>query len=244
MDFESKDSKDKIFDALDLDHTEFEVIITQECKLKGYSQKTIDNYLYHIKKFIESKKNPRQYLLSLIEKGKSDETVRLTGFAIKFYFKALKKEELGEIKGLLDDLPNVKREKKLPVILSKEEIEKLVISTTNIIHRLIIQTGYSSGLRLSEIINLKWEDIDFERNVIHLKCAKGKKDRVVMLAQKVKDGLQTLNQDSKYVFVTSRGGKYYPRTIQQMIENVSFKAGIKKKSNSSYTQTFLCNSSS
>lgn len=208
--------------------TEIDALIMQECKLKGYSQKTINSYLHHINKFIASKKQPRDYLLSLIEKGKSDETIRSAGFAIKFYLNIIKKDS-AEIQKVLDNLPNVKREKKLPIILSKEEIENLIKVTTNINHRLIIQIGYSAGLRISEIINLKWQDIDFNRNTIHLKRAKGKKDRIVMLSQKVKEELQKLNQKSQFVFITNREGKYTQRTIQKIIENASKKAGIKKK---------------
>ena len=134
-------------------YTEIETIVVQECKLKGYSKKTMDSYLYYINKFIISGKDPRDYLLYLINKGCSDETVRSTGFAIKFYFNTIKKDSK-EIQQILDNMPNVKREKKLPVILSKEEIERLILSTKNMNHRLIMQIGYSAGLRVSEIINL------------------------------------------------------------------------------------------
>jgi len=209
--------------------SEIEALIVQECKLKGYSKKTMDSYLYHINKFTVSGKAPRDYLLHLINQGNSDETVRSAGFAIKFYLNIIKKDS-SQIQSVLDNLPNIKREKKLPVILSKQEIEKLISVTKNINHRLIIQIGYSAGLRVSEIINLKWQDIDFDRNLIHLKRAKGKKDRIVMLSQKVKEGLTTLSQEkSGYVFQTNRGGKYTQRTIQKIMENAASKAGIRKK---------------
>ncbi len=90
---------------------EIETLISQECKLKGYSQKTIKSYLHHVNKFLASKKTPRDYLLTLIEENKSDETVRSAGFAIKFYLKTIK-EESSDAESLLNDLPNVKREKK------------------------------------------------------------------------------------------------------------------------------------
>lgn len=214
---------------LSLFRNNWKEIITQECLLKGYSHKTIHNYVHHTEKFISSKKTPREYLLLLIGNGKSDETVRSAGFAIKFYLTILKKDS-SEILSVLNNLPNVKREKKLPIILSKEEIESMIKSTKNLNHRLIIQVGYSAGLRVSEIINLKWEDIDFNRNIIHLKKAKGKKDRVVMLSVKVKESLQSINQNQAgYVFITNRCGKYTQRTIQKIIENTAQIAGIKKK---------------
>ena len=208
--------------------TEIGTIVIQECKLKGYSQKTIDTYLHHIKKYVFSGKQPREFLLELIEKGNSEETVRSASFAIKFYLNTIKKES-SEIQDILNNLPNLKREKKLPVILSKEEIESLISVTKNINHRLIIQICYSAGLRISEIINLKWHDIDFDRNLIHLKRTKGKKDKIVMLSLKVKDGLMnlTLNKEG-YIFLTNRSGKYTQRTIQKIIENVAIKAGIRK----------------
>ncbi|MFH1455400.1 MAG: tyrosine-type recombinase/integrase, partial [archaeon] len=209
--------------------TEIESIIVQECKLKGYSQKTIDTYLHYLRKFVSSGKPPRQFLLALIEKGNSDETVRSAGFAIKFYLNAIKKDSL-EIQDILDNLPNIKREKRLPVILSKEEIESLILATKNINHRLIIQIGYSAGLRISEIINLKWQDIDFDRNIIHLKRAKGKKDRIVMLSLKVKESLTNLTPNKEgYIFLTNRKGKYAQRTIQKIISDIAKKVGIRKK---------------
>jgi len=204
-------------------------IIEDECKLKGYSKKTIKNYTHHIEKYLASKKSPRNYLLFLIDKNKSDETVRLAGFAIKFYLKARKKGAQDTVSDL-DVIPNLKREKKLPIILSKEEIKSMVLATNNLTHRLIIQIGYSSGLRLSEIINLKWSDIDFNRNSIHIKKGKGKKDRIVMLSEIVRESLQNLVEDKQgHVFVTSRRSKYTPRAIQKIIENTAKKAGIKKK---------------
>ena len=208
--------------------TEIEAIVIRECKLKGYSQKTIDTYRHHINKFVSSGKTPRDFLLGLIAKDKSDETVRSAGFAIKFYLNTIKKDSL-EIQDILNNLPNIKREKKLPVILSKEEIERLISSTKNINHRLIIQVGYSAGLRISEIIYLHWKDIDFDRNLIHLKRAKGKKDRIVMLSLKVKENLMNLTPNKEgYVFLTNRDGKYTQRTIQKIIENAAIKAGIRK----------------
>jgi integrase/recombinase XerD len=205
-----------------MDH---EIMIKNECKLRGYSEKTIKNYIFHINKFIQSKKQPRDFLLELVAKNNSDETVRSACFAIKFYLDTIKKDS----SEVLDNLPNIKREKKLPVILSKEEIESLISSTKNINHRLIIQIGYSAGLRISEIINLKWQDIDFYRNIIHLKKAKGKKDRIVMLSLKVKENLMNLTPNKKgYVFLTNRGSKYTQRTIQKIIENATIKTGIRK----------------
>jgi integrase/recombinase XerD len=204
-------------------------LIIDECKLKGYSKKTIESYMHHLEKYFESKKSPRDYLLSLIHRHKSDETVRSAGFAIKFYLKA-SRDDSQDIDSVIGKIPNLKREKKLPTILSKEEIERMILATNNLTHRLIMQIGYSAGFRSSEIINLKWSDIDFDRNLIHIKRGKGKKDRVVMLSEKVKGSLQNFSHERQgYVFVSTRGGKYTQRTIQKIIENTARKIGIKKR---------------
>jgi integrase/recombinase XerD len=217
------------FRILMLELRNWRKLVSDECKLKGYSKKTIESYTYHLEKYFESKKSPRDYLLSLINKHKSDETVRSAGFAIKFYLKA-NSDDSQYIDSIIGKIPNIKREKKLPTILSKKEIEKMILATNNLTHRLIIQVGYSAGLRSSEIINLKWEDIDFIRNSIHIKKGKGKKDRIVMLSEKVKEDLQNFSHEKKgYVFITTRGGKYTQRTIQKIIENTAKKVGIKKR---------------
>ena len=106
----------------------------------------------------------------------------------------------------------------------------MIVSTTNFTHRLIIKLLYSAGLRLSELINLKWKDIDFERNLIQVKSAKGRKDRVTILSPKVKKDLKvlTLNLVGN-VFISNRNKKFTPSSIQKIISNASKKAGIKKK---------------
>jgi len=203
--------------------------IEEEGKLRGYSIKTTQSYIHQVNLFLKSGKTPRQYLLGLIENKKADGTVRSAGFAIKFYLKLIYKENRN-VKEILNRIPNLKKGNKLPEILSKGEIERMIDSTKNLNHRLIIELAYSSGLRLSEIINLRWKDIDFERNLIHLKNAKGKKDRIVMLSDRVKQNLQHLELKKEgHVFKTNRSKKYTGRTIQMLVKNAAKKAGIKKK---------------
>ena len=80
-----------------------------------------------IKKFVSSEKQPREFLLGLIEKGDSDETVRSASFAIKFCLNTIKKDS-SEIQDILNNLPKPKREKRLPGVPSKEKIESLIFS--------------------------------------------------------------------------------------------------------------------
>jgi len=203
-------------------------LLLNELKLKGYSKKTISAYMFHVAKFIESGLGPRDFLLNLIDKGKSKETIRVAGFAIKFYL-AIKAKQDKSINRIIEKTPNLKRDKRLPVILSKKEIENIIISTKNFGHRTMMMLMYSSGMRAGELINSKWEDIDFDRNLIHIKLAKGNKDRIVMLSPKVKKNLKRLDIEKKdIIFKTNRNNKYSLRTIELIVKKAAEKAGIKK----------------
>lgn len=153
----------------------------------------------------------------------SNSTIRGAYFALKFFHENVLNEKFDE------KLPLAKRSLKLPVVLSKEEISRMIENTKNLKHRLALMLLYYGGLRLSEVINLKWSDIDFERGVIHIKVAKGGKDRVVFLHEKVK-GMLAANKtsDEGLILLSERGGKYNKRTIQVIVINAAKKAGIKK----------------
>lgn len=197
--------------------------IESEAKLRGLSPRTIKLYIYQITRYLESGKSPEEYLLHLIDSSKACETVRNAGFAIKFYLRVM---------GMQDHLaiPNLKKSKKIPVILSRKEIESMIKSTKNLNHRLIIKMGYAAGMRAGELISLKWEDIDFIRNIIHIKKAKGRKDRIVMLSPKIKKDLKSLGRMKKgHVFLTNRSREYSLRSIEMIIKNAGINAGIRKK---------------
>ncbi|MEM2916624.1 MAG: tyrosine-type recombinase/integrase [Candidatus Woesearchaeota archaeon] len=97
-------------------------------------------------------------------------------------------------------------------------------------HKLVIMFLYYAGLRLDEVRNLKWEDVDFDREIIHLKTAKGDKERIVFLHKKLIDMLKMYGtKEEGPIFVSQREGKYNKRTIQQIVKFASKKVGIKKK---------------
>ena len=92
-------------------------------------------------------------------------------------------------------------------MLSKAEINKMINSLNNLKHRLVISLLYSSGLRVSELINLKNSDMNYVDNTIHIKNAKGGKDRITILSKKVKAQLKKYGRGENYVF-ESKGKKY------------------------------------
>jgi integrase len=84
------------------------------------------------------------------------------------------------------NLKFAKRSKKLPIVLSREEIKNIIDAIRNPKHKLIISLAYGDGLRISEIVNLKVKDLNLEELTIHLKDAKGKKDRITIFPKKLK----------------------------------------------------------
>jgi len=96
----------------------------------------------------------------------------------------------------------------------------------------MLSISYGAGLRVCEVINLKIEDVDSERNLIHIKQSKGGKDRVTILPEKIKDDLKNLmyaNDNQRYLFESERGGNLTTRTAQKIFEQALKRSGIIKK---------------
>ena len=168
------------------------------------------------------------YLLWLLkEKGCSETQVHTAVNAIKFYYEQV----LGRDKELYD-LPRPKKAFTLPDILAEEEIVELIHAIPNIKHRSMIMIAYSAGLRVSEIVKLRITDIDSKRMMIHLRAAKGKKDRMVTLSKKILAVLREyflLYKPRIYLFEGQNGGEYSVRSVQKIVQDAKIRAGITKK---------------
>ena len=166
----------------------------------NYSSRTRDNYLSHIKPFLESLGDKQ-----IIHCNSSDfqsylDTYNFTSLsqqnqvinAIRFLYK--------EVLGKKYDKVSFKRpkaEKKLPRVIDGDFIKQQLSKIKNLKHKTILTLTYSVGLRVSEVVNLKIEDIDSKRMLIHIKNAKGRKDRIVPLSQKVLELLRMYYQQYK-----------------------------------------------
>ena len=150
--------------------------------------------------------------------------MRIVYFALKFFYENVLHEKFDE------DLPLVKLKQRLPIVLNREEIRRMFEVTTNIKHKVVLALLYYAGLRLSETISLKWQDLDFERDLIYIRQAEGEEERVVFLHRKLKEFLLEYGiRKSGLVLISGRGGRYNERTIQQMVKKAAEKAGIRKK---------------
>jgi site-specific recombinase XerD len=202
-------------------------------RLRNYSPKTRKAYIQYIKEYIAFAKKAginkkgeaiEQFLLSLHEK-KSAQTANLALSSIKFLYGNVLKDPIKI------DLKFAKRAKKLPVVLSKSEIEKIIGTTDNPKHKLMISLGYACGMRVSEVINLKVQDLAIEELTVHIKGAKGKKDRISVLPEKLSDDLRNMiagKQSNDYLFASNRGGKLTTTSLQKLFRQSMQKAGIAK----------------
>jgi len=169
----------------------------------------------------------RAYMAFLLaDKGISPASANLALSALKFFYIEVLKNDI------FKDIKHPKKEKKLPVILTKDEIRSILDLTKNKRHKLLIELLYSTGLRVNEAVSLRVKDINLAEKVAFVKYGKGKKERFVKLSSKfIKHFRSYLNRrkrDSEYIF-NSRGGHLTTRQAQRAIKNAALRAGIQKK---------------
>jgi len=154
----------------------------QEMKRRNYSHQTVDNYVSCLRKFFSqsTKDHPKNINESDIKEylSKFDEpnTQRANHSAVKKFYEIC----LGQ-SNKFKYIPYCRKSKKLPIVLSVDEIQSMFKACDNLKHKVILAILYSCGLRVSELINLKWSHIDRSRMIVNVVQAKGKKDRQVSL---------------------------------------------------------------
>lgn len=140
--------------------------------------------------------------------------------------------ELYKMPFALSNIPRPKKERKLPDVLTQDEVKRLFKVVPNPKHRMVLMVAYSAGLRIGEVTRLRPEDIDRERRMIHIRGAKGEKDRYTMLSEKVMNELTnylSVFRPAKYLFEGDHDGKPYSQSsIQQIFRKAVENAGITK----------------
>ncbi|MBD3282285.1 MAG: tyrosine-type recombinase/integrase [Candidatus Portnoybacteria bacterium] len=207
----------------------------RELKIKNYSPKTIKSYLYGLREYFSFKgnnlvkldqENIRSFLLHCEQKYVSPQSRNLFLNAIKFYYRNVAKEQQKI------NIQSAKKQKSLPVILSRNEINKIIASPKNPKHKLILSLAYGAGLRVSEVVALKVKDLDLEELTVHIKQAKGQKDRISVIPKSLINILKNLiagKAGNDLVFESERGGKLTERTAQKIFEKALRDSGIKKE---------------
>ena len=147
--------------------------------------------------------------------------------AIKFFYEQLLKRPADSY-----DLPRAQKPEQLPTVFDESEILAIIKATDNLKHKTILCLAYAGGLRISEIINLKINDVDSKRMVITLRQAKGNKDRQVMLSEKLLIMLRAYYKEYEpklWMFEGQMGVQYSTRSISKVMQQCKAKANVKKK---------------
>ena len=203
-----------------------------ELKIRGLSPLTVRNYSFFVEKFLKktnktaielNEDDAKAYLADLFD-SKSKNTIMLASASLKFLYTEILGKEFSKVK-----IP--KKDKKLPEVLTKGEVKKLIDSTDNEKSRLIVSLLYSTGLRVSELVNLKIEDLNLQENTGWVRKGKGNKDRLFSisgnLADELKEYLQTRGKSNGYIF--SKEKPLTTRNIQKIIKGTKQRAGLNKK---------------
>jgi len=208
--------------------------MAQELRLRGYRAKTRKAYLGHVERFLRNQdlttlgeKEVRQYVYRLLEDGSSHSYVNQCVSALKFLFnKTLKETEP------LKSLPRPKKERKLPSILSRQEVLRLLDAVDNPKHLAVMMLTYSGGLRLGEVVRLRIEDIDADRGLIHVRQGKRRKDRYTVLSKVALDAVNVYvrkYRPTTWLFPGAHPGRHlHERSVQKIFDQANQKAGIKK----------------
>jgi len=206
-----------------------------ELKLRGFSPHTLRAYLRYNNQFLEFiKKEPKTinnddiklYLSHLLsDKQLSANTINLARAALLFFYNEVLELNITKIK-------TPKIEKTLPTVLTKKEVLNLFKATNNFKSKLILKLLYSSGLRVSELTKLKYEDIHFDEKTGLVRQGKGKKDRMFILSQEVIGDLITFqkkqDRNKGHIFINNKNQPISTRNIQKMIKISAKKANINK----------------
>ncbi len=213
---------------------DIEKSVIRVCKRRRLSPKTAKTYLYCIKKFLVwckkeigkiSKKDVRLFLEYLSDKNLSGNTLNTYHMAIRFLFTDVLNKKMWI------NIKYSKAPKKLPFVLSKKEVKKLLNSIDNWKHRLMIEFMYGSGLRVSELLNIKIKDLELDEDFGYVRNGKGGKDRLIILPDIIKEKIknliemENLNWDS-YLFQSKGNKKYSIRTIQLIIRKSAKKTKL------------------
>jgi len=218
--------------------THLRKMMLDELQRRNYAQSTVVAYISALREFAGYFKRPpdqlgpehiREFQLHLIRDRKlAVNTVKQRMAAVQFFFiKTLKRAYLQE------EFPYPKVPRRLPAVLSLEEVTKLIDSAANLTHRAMLMTLYSTGLRRAELVHLKVSDIDSQRMVIHVHQGKGSKDRDVPLSPKL---LETLREywrrttPKTYLFPGYRGDvPLTTKAVWHACHDAVKRAGIQKK---------------
>jgi len=206
-------------------------------KFRNYSNNSIENYCSCFALFLKYHENigithpdriNSEMIIKYLSQFKEPSTHSGYHSAIKIYYEKIAHVGIEKFKYI----ERPKRNKKLPIVLSQSEIQKMFDVCTNTKHKVILAILYSCGLRVSELINLRWEHIDRSRMIINVIQGKGAKDRQVMLPKELIPLLKKYYHEYHSVEYVLNGQikiQYTESSVGEVIKQLASKAGISKR---------------
>lgn len=204
-------------------------------ELKRYSNSTVRTYVTFFEMFINhyhekelntiNETDIRAFIQKLIQKNVSNSYINQVINAIKFYYEVV----LG-MPNRFYEIERPRKESKLPKVISKEEILLLIANTSNLKHKCVIQLLYSAGLRRSELLNLKINNIDSKRMLIRIEGSKGNKDRYTLLSKNVLEDLRIYYKKwspKTYLFEGPHERPYSGSSVLKIVKIATEKAKIR-----------------
>jgi integrase/recombinase XerD len=209
----------------------------QKLETNRYALSTAKTYILIFEKFINYFKTKKllelnendilKFLQHLSQKNYSNSYLNQAVNSIKFYY-----EVVHGMPNRFYEINRPRKEEKLPIVLSKSEVQLMISSTANIKHKCIISLLYSAGLRRGELLNLKIEDIDSSRMKIFIKGAKNNKDRYTLLSTQLLKDLRNywkIYRPKKYLFEGVQGVKYTASSVLKIVQRAAQISKISKK---------------
>src|SRR5215468_9778973 len=217
--------------------------LVEDMTIRRLGPKTPHDYIRHVKSFADflgrspdkvTAEDVHRYQLRLASIGTTVPPVTANASALRFFFKiTLKRTELA------DEVVSAREPRRLPVVLSPEEVARLLTSATNIKHKAVLSLAYATGLRASEVVSLKLTDIDSERMVIRVEQGKWKNDRYVMLSPILLEILHEwwrvarkkgwMSPGQPWLFPGYRGQHTSARPLHRIVRLAAGRAGITKR---------------
>lgn len=208
-----------------------------ELMLQGYSPRTRRSYLHHIRRYLNTldgmpsendEERIRNYLLELVEKDRVSRSYHSQAIsALKFLYQ----DVLGW-RQTTRSLPRPRKERRLPVVLSTEEVRRLLEAIDNPRHRAILMLLYSAGLRVGEVVRLRARDLDPSRRAIHIRGGKGRKDRYTLLSDTAWAAVRRFvagAEPDEYIFPGPNSNRPLSvRSVQRVVHEARRRAGINK----------------
>ncbi len=214
---------------------EFLKKLETELKISKNSEHTLKNYLSLNEKLFEfTKKNPEEiteddvklYIVQKMEKSSASSVIIFLS-AVKYAYSSILNKDITL------NIKRPKREKRIPIVLTKDEIKKLIDSFDTQKSVLMVSLIYACGFRVSELTNLKIKDFDFDEKIGHVRQGKGKKDRLFNIPDFLINDLEKQVDKQKYksqeYLFNGPKGKLSERNIQKMVQKAALRAGIKKE---------------